>query len=138
MSNDTFLIVSYFGVAALCAGIGVATFVYLRREFGMAAKEAVGDRFARVLEVLFPPGIILPALAGFLAIEYQSGCHSKSYQQIVSDKGFLISINKLQVSSAFAYVVYALGAWLVIILLGALRQRSRSSVVGPHPPKQPQ
>jgi len=123
MTNEQFLIASYFFVAAISLLIGFAAYVWLRAPLmGIAAAlpwKAVRDFLAR----LFPAGILLPALLGFISVSYR-GCKVQEYEKIIADRSYLVSKSQEQVTASLTHVFWAVFAWsvLIAILMGVKRR----------------
>ena len=115
MTNEQYLIVSYFACAALSVVAGILVYLYLRRPFSAVAESAPGKHLPAILKRLFPCGLLFPALLGFLSVSYQ-GC-GKSYADIVADRNFLVAKNHEQISAILFYVVVAVLFWNLIALL---------------------
>ena len=124
MTNDRYLIVSYFLVAALAVAVAWATWQYLRRPFWGISQTLSKGNFSRILRGVFPAGLFLPALLGFISVSYY-GC-GKSYAEIVKDRSYLIHKNQEQISSILLWIAAALLFWDLIIVL-ALRFARTSS-----------
>ena len=65
MTNEQYLIVSYFCVAAISVVIGFAAYLWLRAPFYGIAAALPWKAFRDLLARLFPVGILLPAFLGF-------------------------------------------------------------------------
>lgn len=115
MTNERYLIVSYFLVAALSAGLGVLVYLFLRRPFSTVADAASNKRLPSLLKRLLPCGFIFPALLGFVSVSYR-GCN-KTYKQIVESRSYLIQKNQDQISSALLFILAAILFWDLIVLL---------------------
>ncbi len=131
MTNDRYLIVSYFGVAALAMALAGTAWLYLRRSFGGIAQALSRGNLSRILKVMFPAGLFLPALLGFFSVSYH-GC-GKSYEEIVKDRSYLIQKNQEQISSILLWIVAALLFWDLIILLALRLARTSSQASGESP-----
>ncbi len=116
MTNERYLIASYFAGAALSAGLGTMVYLFLRRPFGDVADAASGKRLASLLKRLFPWGLLFPALLGFVSVSYQ-GCGRATYEEIVQNRSYLVEKNQEQISSVLLYVLVAVVFWDVIALL---------------------
>jgi hypothetical protein len=127
MTNDRYLIVSYFAVAALAIAFGGAAWLYLRRSFaGIAQALSKGD-LSRILKAMFPAGLFLPAFLGFVSVSYR-GC-GKSYEEIVKERSYLILKNQEQISSILLWIAAALLFWdlVVVLVLRFARTSSRDA-----------
>jgi hypothetical protein len=128
MSNEQYLIVSYFSVGVLSIVIAMAAYAFLRRPLAGLAGAFPNRNLAAVLKKLFPAGLILPALAGFLSVSYQS-CH-QSYESIVADRSYLVGKNQEQISAICFFLMLAVLAWGVVVLLNLATQPKRPGAGG--------
>ena len=115
MTNDQYLIVSYFVCAALSLAAGVLVYLYLRRPFAGVADSAPGNHLPALLKRLLPCGLIFPALLGFLSVSYR-GCN-ESYENIIAHRELLVAKNQEQISAILFYIVVAVLFWNLIALL---------------------
>ena len=118
MNNEQYLIFSYFLVGALSILIGLAAYAYLRRPFAGLAGTFPSRNLTLILKKLFPAGLVLPALAGFLSVSYQS-CE-KNYQSIIADRAYLVAKNQQQISAICFFLMIAILAWGVVVLLNVV------------------
>ncbi len=116
MTNERYLIVSYFLVAALSVGLGAMVYFFLRRPFGAVADAASGKRLSTILKRLLPCGVLFPALLGFVSISYR-GCERTTYEKIVESRSYLVQKNQEQISSILFSILVAVLFWNVIVLL---------------------
>jgi len=126
MNNERYLIVSYFFFAVVCLGMGVLAYVILRRPFRQIAEATVVSR-GPVLKRLLAVSMTVGAVLGFLGFSYnQKGC--VSYQQVVSNRYFLVEANVEQVQGAADWIAWTVLAWgvVVVICLAALRKYKSS------------
>jgi hypothetical protein len=117
MTNEQYLVVSYFIVGLLSLGFALATYLWLRHSF-TAVTQAVGGNLSVILRRLFFIGIIFPALVGFLSVSFRT-CSKQTYVQIIADRSYLVAKNQEQLSTSLSHIVIALLLWGLIIL-GAL------------------
>lgn len=117
MSNEQYLIVSYFTVGAACFGLGLLTYGLLRRSFGALTRTVPGGRLGQILRRLFLLGIILPAVAGFFSVTFRS-CGKASYQSIISDRAYLVAKNQEQLKACLSNISITLLVMAIIVLLG--------------------
>ena len=124
MSNEQYLIVSYFVVALLCCGLGLMAYGWLRRPFDEVMEQIVASHLARPLRRVFPFGVVFPALAGFLSVSYQQ-CGKPPYEQIIVNRAYLVAKNQEQLSAGMDSVAWAVlvSAILVTVCLLAVRRR---------------
>jgi hypothetical protein len=115
LTNEQYLIVSYFACAVLSVAAALLVYLYLRRPFTGLANTAPGKHLPSLLKRLFPCGLIFPALLGFLSVSYR-GCR-ESYESIIANREFLVSKNQDQISAILFYVVAAVLFWNFIGLL---------------------
>ena len=134
MTNEQYLVLSYLVVAGACLALGLATCAFLRRSFAALATTAPGGRLGRMLRRLFLPGIVLPALAGFLSVSFRS-CDVRTYPEIIAHRSYLVAKNLEQLGACLSYLVVAVLVWGFLIAAGFLivhaqpvgRGRSRPS-----------
>ncbi|MGD0293739.1 MAG: hypothetical protein ABSB30_07775 [Terracidiphilus sp.] len=126
MTNEQYLIVSYFVCAALSLAAGVLVYLYLRRPFAVVAGSAHGKRLPAILKRLFPCGLLFPALLGFVSVSYQS-CGHTTYESIVESRSYLVAKNHEQISAILFYIVIAVLFWnLIALLILRSAQKGRS------------
>ena len=127
MSNEKYLIVSYFAVGAACLGLGFLTFGLLRASFGALTRAAPGGRLGHVLRRLFLLGIVLPAMLGFLSVSFRS-CSKQTYPAIVADRSYLVAKNQEQLKAGLSHIAVALLAWGVIVAMAMAATEKRNDV----------
>lgn len=116
MSNETYLVVSYFAVGAACTGLAVFAFLALRRSLAAIVNDAAGRGLGTIVRRLFLLGIVLASLIGFFSVSYHS-CNRDTYEKIIADRAYLIARNKAQLGASFTHMAWAL---LVFGLLAAI------------------
>jgi len=127
MTNEHYLIVSYFLFGLVSLALGVAAYRVLQRPFAAIA-EAVAGRFrSSILKRALAVSMAMAAVVGFLSVSYR-GC-GMSYEQIVKDRSYLEQVNRHQLQSTGNWIVYAVFAWgfVVVICLAVLRRKKESS-----------
>ena len=124
MTNDQYLIVSYFVCAAISVAAGILVYLYLRRPFAAVADAASGKHLPSLLKRLLPCGLVFPALLGFLSVTYQS-CNRTTYTEIVESRSYLVTKNHEQISAILFYVLVAVLFWNLIALLILRSARER-------------
>jgi len=72
MTNEQYLIASYFASAAISTTLGTVLYFYLRRSFGEIAETASERGLPTILKKLFPDGLVFPALMGFISVTYSA------------------------------------------------------------------
>jgi hypothetical protein len=120
MSNEQYLIVSYFFVGGLSIVIAMAAYACLRRPLDGLASAFPNRNLASVLKKLFPAGLVLPALAGYLSVSYYS-CH-ESYESIIADRSYLVGKNQEQLSAICFFLMLAVLGWGIVVLLSLVTQ----------------
>ncbi len=130
MTNDQYLIVSYFACAALSIVAGVLVYLYLRRSFAGVADAASGKHFPSILKRLLLCGLVFPALLGFASVSYQS-CNRTTYKEIVENREYLVAKNHEQISAILFYILVAVLFWNLValfILRSAQHRKDGSSI----------
>ena len=115
MNNEQFLILSYFIVGALVIAIGLTAHTYLRGPLAGITRTFRNSYLGLILRRLFPVGLVLPALAGFLSVNYHA-C-DRNYAKIIAERSYLVEKNQEQISTACLFLLVALFAWGVIVLI---------------------
>jgi hypothetical protein len=124
MTNEQFLIVSYFCVAAIAVAIGFVAYFWLRAPLQEVSAALPWKVFRELLSRLFPVGMVFPALLGFVSVSYR-GCKRQEYEKIVADRFYLVSKSQEQISASLIHVVWAVFAWCALIaILVAMKRRS--------------
>ena len=125
MKNEQYLIVSYFVCACLSIALGALVYLFLRRPFSWVADAATGKHFGSALKKLFPVGLLLPALLGFVSVSYMS-CDRSTYAAIVESRRYLIEVNQKQISWILISIVIAVLVWdFIILFVLKISQRTR-------------
>jgi hypothetical protein len=116
MTNEQYLIVSYFVCAALSIALGILVYFFLRRPFASVADAVSGKRLPSILNRLLPCGLVLPALLGFVCVSYQS-CERTTYAEIVESRGYLVEKNLEQIASILLFILAAVLFWDFVVFL---------------------
>src|SRR5258708_10353196 len=106
MTNERYLIVSYFFCAALSVALVILVYLFLRRPFGDIADATSRNHVRSILKKLFPIGLLFPAVLGFVSVSYQS-CGRRTYEKIVESRRYLVEKNQEQISSIFLSLLVA-------------------------------
>ena len=114
MSNEQYLIISYFVVATACVGLAAATYALLSRSFRALTGTAPGGRLGGIFRKLFFAGIVLPAMAGFFSVSFRS-CERQTYPEIIADRAYLMAKNQEQLGAAFSHIAVALLFWGLVV-----------------------
>lgn len=123
MTNEQYLIVSYFFVATLSVAIGAGVCLWLSRPVGETASALPWKTAGALIKRLFPVGILLPALLGFVSVTYK-GCNLTEYEKIIADRSYLVAKNEQQLGATLTYLAWAILLWCALIaVLFALKRR---------------
>lgn len=115
MTNEPYLMVSYFAVAGagVLAAVGIA---FVLRKPLRHALASHATPLGRILRRALPAWLILGVLLGFLSVTYFD-CTHESYAKIVADRGHLVS-KTCEHGSAMS--LYVAGGLVVFSLLVGL------------------
>jgi len=129
MTNEHYLIVSYFVVALVSLGLGVAAERALRGPFAAICEAVTGKSRLSTWKRTLTLSMTMAAVLGFLSVSYR-GC-GKSYAEIVEDRSYLVQMNREQLQAASDWIVYAVFAWclVVVICLVVVRRKEKGSAV---------
>jgi hypothetical protein len=116
LTNEQYLIVSYFVCATLSVAAGILVYLYLRRPFAEVADAASGKHLPSILKRLLPCGLLFPALLGFLSVSYRS-CNRTTYTEIVESRSYLVTKNHEQIAAILFYILIAVLFWNLVALL---------------------
>ncbi len=126
MTNEHYLLVSYFVGALVSLGLGVAAYRVLRRPFATIAESVAGKSRLSTWKRTLALSMTMAAAFGFLSVSYR-GC-GKSYAAIVKERSYLVQVNREQLQAASDWIVYAVFAWclVVVICLVVVRRKEQS------------
>lgn len=131
MTNEQYLVASYFLCASISLGLGALVHLFLRRPFGEIANAASSKRLTLTLKRLFPLGLVFPSLLGFASVSYHS-CSRGNYELIVESRRYLVAKNQEQISSSLLAILIAALFWnFVLILVLKSMQHARKRTVLP-------
>ena len=116
MSNEQYLIVSYFAVGALVLAIAVLTYLWLKRGLAGVADSVPQRPLGVLLKRLFLVGIVLPSLVGLFSVSFKT-CGTDTYAQVIADRAYLMAKNREQVTTSLNYIIAALIVWGLILLV---------------------
>ncbi|HKM79961.1 MAG TPA: hypothetical protein VJY15_03245 [Candidatus Acidoferrum sp.] len=116
MTNEQYMIASYFASAAVSVALGTLVYFYLRRPFEELAETAPGRSFPAILKKLFPFGLVFPALMGFISVSYSS-CNHETYEKIVQNRQYLVEKNQEQLSKMLLSLIIAILVWNLVLVL---------------------
>lgn len=120
-------------VAAFSLVIGLCAFLWLRAPLKSFSSALPWKGLRRLLAKLFPAGLVLPALLGFLSVSY-FGCNEDSYEKIIASRSYLEQKNAEHISASLTYVFYAVCVWSLILAI-VLWARKRTGVEPEASPK---
>ena len=126
MSNDAYLILTYF--AALSASILVAAYIYvsLQDSFSALLSELLQRTSARRLGSMFSSSIWLVAILGFSSISMMSSCAGiHDYADVVVDKVYVYGKARTQISAAATYLYAGLLLWGVVVSVLVVGNKKR-------------
>jgi len=128
LSNEHYLIVSYFVVALVSICLGIAVYRVLRAPFAAIAEATVGRGRSQVLKRLLATSMTIAAMLGFLSVSYtQKSCTTMSYDQVVKDRNYLVETNQEQLRKASDWVVVAVFLWCAVVLVCVATLRKTES-----------
>jgi hypothetical protein len=126
LSNEHYLIVSYFLFALVSLGIGGVVYRLLRKPFAAIAEADAGKLRSTFLKRAMAVSMNFAAVLGFLSVSYtQKGC--MNYEQVVKDRSYLVKVNQEQLQSAGNWVASAVFVWCVVVLLCLIALRRRET-----------
>lgn len=123
MSNDHYLIVSYFVGLGLALGLAALTYRVLREPFGRIADAALTNSKSIFLKRALPVTLTVAATLAFLGVSYtDNSCGSYTYQQVVSERSYLEQQNRRQlaetsITMAQVVVGFSLAALICLIVV---------------------
>lgn len=126
MSNEAYLIVSYFSVVVLCLVLSVAAYRWLRRPTDGIADSLPHEKWRKIIRKAFPLSTILLVLSSCLSVNYY-GCQKKKYSEILNDRSYITAKNSEQISQSLNAIVWGVAVWSIILAVALLRGRRRSS-----------
>ncbi|HUM03961.1 MAG TPA: hypothetical protein VLT90_00775 [Terriglobales bacterium] len=126
MSNEHYLIASYFLVALVSLCLGVLAYRALRAPFAAIADLVAGRTGSTILKRALAASMTMAAVVGFLSVSYtQRGC--MKYEQVVKSRDYLVQVNREQLQGTGNWIVYAVFAWCVVILICLLVLRKKET-----------
>ncbi|HVN19664.1 MAG TPA: hypothetical protein VMU05_12845 [Dongiaceae bacterium] len=126
MSNERYLVLSYFLFGVVCLGLGLLVYFILRRPFSAIADAVAGDSRSPVLKRALMFSLTVAGVLGFLGYSYnEHGC--VSYEQVIRDRRLLVEANVRQVQDATDWLVGTTLAWgVVVVICISILQKHRS------------
>lgn len=128
MTNEQYLITSYFAVAVGAVVLALLTWLILRRLVREIADQTGRRGLAVFLCRILPTVLVLMALSGFCSVIFYNACsHHETYAQIVADRAYLEGKTCEQVAAVTNWLIAVVFVWgfvMLIILIAVERQRS--------------
>ena len=129
MTNEAYMIASYFTMGGVSILIGLITYVVMRKPFKAALEVYSSEKVIRIFRRTFLYGLVFPAIAGFMSVSYYS-CSQDTYEKVVAKRDYLIGRNFEQTEAIFTYLLLALFVWTLIITVGVIvRLYHRTKIV---------
>jgi hypothetical protein len=122
VTNEQYLILSYFIVAPTCLVLAIVTYALLRRSFAALTSVVPGGKLGLIFRRLFLLGLVLSSLAGFFSVTFRS-CDKETYEKIVADRSYLVAKNQEQLGTTMSYLCTALLVWGLLVSVGFLTVR---------------
>ena len=119
MSNEEYLITSYFVVGAFSIVVASLTYLWLRPTIHDLSQKLSGKYLSRILKKTLPLSLFFPALLGFCSVTFRS-CSKDTYKEIIADRAYLVAKNQEQLSMTLFYVsvgVIILGLFVFGVLI---------------------
>ena len=118
MTNENYLIVSYFCAAGGGVVGAVLTALVLRGSLRRAVAGVLGP-VGRVFRRMLPAWLVLMVLFAFTSVSYLD-CHHKTYHNVVKDRAHMEQVTRTQASQMLNYLAVGLLAYsaaLAIMLI---------------------
>jgi hypothetical protein len=121
VTNDRYLIISYFGACAVTLGLGAAVYLMLRRPIAQLSQALLGNTGGRVMRSVLSITLLLASLAGFFGISYtENGCNRLKYEDVVKEKSYLNQVNRQQFHNSADWLLVTVLCWAAASLLGVI------------------
>ena len=109
MTNEQYLIVSYFTAAGGGLVMAVITAALLRGALRQALRSVLSP-LGRLLRRVLPAWLILAVLFAFMSVSYFD-CTHHTYQEVVADRPHMIDVTRAQIQHMLLYVSIAMFAY---------------------------
>jgi hypothetical protein len=123
LSNDHYLVVSYFIMFGVCLGIAALTHRLFREPFGRIADAALKDSKSAFLKRALPVVLAVGATFAFLGVSYTyNSCRMYTYAEAVKERSYLQERNRAQlgetsIAMARIVVMFSVAALVCIIVI---------------------
>ena len=130
MSNEHYLVVSYFVTFGLCFGMAALTYRLFRESFGRISDAALKTSKSAFLKRALPVVLTIGATFAFLGVSYTSNsCRKYTYAEAVKERSYLQERNRAQLaetSITMARIVgmFSVAARVCIIVMKRKGQRN--------------
>ena len=116
MSNERYLIVSYFAFALVCLGLGILVYYILQRPFETIADTIMGKVRSGLWKRMLMLSMTAAGVLGFLGYSYtNNGC--VSYAQVIKSREALVDANMQQLHGAVVWIAWTVLAWGVVVAI---------------------
>lgn len=133
MTNEEYLVVSYFCAAGGGVAGAVLTALVLRGSLRRAVAGVLGP-VGRLFRRVLPAWLVLLVLFAFISVSYMD-CGHKTYQDVVTDRGHLEQVTRTQVSDMLNYLAVGLLAYTAALAIMLIICPSGRHVQPEHPAK---
>jgi len=124
MSNEHYLIVSYFVAGFVSLGVGLTAYRLLRAPFAVIAERVSGKSRGLILIRTLATSLAVAALLGFLSVDYKA---CLTYEQVVKDRDYLVEMNHRQLERAGNWTAGAVLVWGFVVVIGLVALRKNAS-----------
>ena len=115
MSNEQFLSLTFILGGCIALLLGLGTYLWLRRPFLEILASLRPPKLVSLLRKLFPVTKVAVGLLGFISVSYYGSCPSRSYLEIVADRGYVVARNQEQIATGLGYLAIAVLAWGLLL-----------------------
>jgi hypothetical protein len=127
LTNDHYLIVSYFAGFALCFGLAALTYRILREPFGRIADAALQNSRNVFLKRALPVALAIGATISFLGVNYTfDGCNTHKYDDIVKDRAYVHEKNRMQLAQTSITMVQVVCIYSVAAMICLVRMKRKN------------
>jgi len=129
MSNEKYLIISYFVVCGMALIVAFSAYLWLRPAVQGISQKLSAKQLARIIRKLFPLSLLFPVLLGFFSITYKN-CEKDTYEKVIADRSYLVTKNQEQLSATFRNAsvgIFVFGLLVFIVLIADDNQHRKKS-----------